>query len=179
MSRHLLDTIRYFNIADNIGYFTSDNATANDTCLHALSTTLANEFGVEMDPVERRVWCGGHIINLCLHAFLFASSKEALRAAVEEAGGNANTTVVELEYFGLMDQARSRRNEANGEEMLSMYSCKTARLTAKQNEAFENVYATIESRAKVFRRFVPLPLQSALKIDGKLAHSKLFGESAV
>lgn len=31
MSRHLLDIIQYFNIAGNIGYFTSDNASANDT----------------------------------------------------------------------------------------------------------------------------------------------------
>jgi hypothetical protein len=83
------------DIADNIGYFTSDNATANDTCLRALSTVLANEFGVGMDPGERRVRCGGHIINLCLHAFLFTSSKEALHVAIEEADGNANTTVVE------------------------------------------------------------------------------------
>jgi hypothetical protein len=95
MSRHLLDTIRYFDVAGNIGYFTSDNATANDTCLRALSTALANEFGIGMDPAERRVRCGGHIINLCLQAFLFASSKEALRAAIEEADSNANTTVVE------------------------------------------------------------------------------------
>ncbi|KAH8761174.1 amidase family protein [Diaporthe sp. PMI_573] len=46
--------------------------------------------------------------------------------------------------------------------------------TKQMNEAFENAYATIESRAKVFRRFVPLPLPSALKIDGELAHRKLF-----
>ncbi|KAK9443900.1 transposase-like protein [Metarhizium brunneum] len=95
MSRHLLDTIRYFHIAGNIGYFTADNATSNDTCLRALSTSLANEFGVGFDPIERRVRCGGHIINLCLQAFLFASSKEALVAAIEEADDNMDATVVE------------------------------------------------------------------------------------
>jgi hypothetical protein len=78
-----------------------------------------------------------------------------------------------------MDQARSRCNEANGEEKLLTDSCKTASLTGKQNEAFENAYATIESRAKVFRRFVPLPLPSALKIDGELAHRKLFSKFAI
>lgn len=57
-----------------------------------------------------------------------------------------------------------------------MDSWKSASLIGKQNEAFENAYATIESRAKVFRRFVPLPLPSALKIGGELAHRKLFSE---
>lgn len=37
MSRHLLDIIQYFNIAGNIGYFTSDNASANDTLCVLLS----------------------------------------------------------------------------------------------------------------------------------------------
>jgi hypothetical protein len=49
-----------------------------------------------MDPAERRVRCGGHTVDLCLRAFLFASSKETLNAATNEANFNANTTVVEL-----------------------------------------------------------------------------------
>ncbi|EKG09371.1 Ribonuclease H-like protein [Macrophomina phaseolina MS6] len=110
MSRHLLETIRYFNVAGNIGYFTSDNSTANDTCMRALSTALANEYGVGFDPIERRVRCGGHIINLCLQAFLFASSKEALNAAIEETDGNANTTVVESL------QAQLRQKNSKGKQ---------------------------------------------------------------
>ncbi|KAG8161020.1 hypothetical protein KVR01_009284 [Diaporthe batatas] len=46
--------------------------------------------------------------------------------------------------------------------------------TKQMNEAFENAYATIESQAKAFHKFVPLPLPSVLKIDGELAHRKLF-----
>ncbi|KAL3957309.1 hypothetical protein ACCO45_007887 [Purpureocillium lilacinum] len=107
MSRHLLDTIRYFDIAGGIGYFTADNASSNDTSLRALSTALANEFGVRMDPAERRVRCGGHIINLCLQAFLFATSKEALNAAIEEADVDADTSVVE----SLQAQLRHRNNK--------------------------------------------------------------------
>lgn len=104
MSRHLLDTIRYFGIADNVGYFTADNATSNDTCMSALSTSLASEFGVEFHPTERRIRCGGHIINLCLQAFLFASSKEALCAAIEEADRSMDTTAVEY----LQEQLRHK-----------------------------------------------------------------------
>lgn len=110
MSRHLLETIRYFNVATNIGYFTSDNSTTNDTCMRALSTVLANEYGVGFDPVERRIRCGGHIINLCLQAFLFASSKEALNAAIEEADSSASTTVVESL------QAQLRQKNSKGKQ---------------------------------------------------------------
>ncbi|CEJ95282.1 Putative Ribonuclease H-like protein [[Torrubiella] hemipterigena] len=106
MARHLLDTIRHFDIASNVGYFTSDNATANDACMRALSLGLANEFNVSIDPIERRIRCGGHIINLCLQAFLFASSKEALKAAIEEADVNADITVIEA----LQAQLRRKTN---------------------------------------------------------------------
>ena len=95
MSRHLLDTIRYFGIVENLGYFTADNATSNDTCMSALSASLASEFGVEFHPTERRIRCGGHIINLCLQAFIFTSSKEALCRAIEETDGSMDGAAVE------------------------------------------------------------------------------------
>ncbi|EKG09306.1 Ribonuclease H-like protein [Macrophomina phaseolina MS6] len=114
MSRHLLETIRYFNVAANIGYFTSDNSTTNDTCMRALSTALGNEYGVGFDPVERRIRCGGHIINLCLQAFLFASNKEALNAAIEEADSNASTTVVE----SLQAQLRQKNSKGKRRKVL-------------------------------------------------------------
>lgn len=63
--------------------------------MRALLTELANEYSIRFDPIDRRVRCGGHIINLCLEAFLFASSKEALNAAIEEADSNVNATVIE------------------------------------------------------------------------------------
>ncbi|KAM3536949.1 hypothetical protein ARSEF1564_010129 [Beauveria bassiana] len=85
-------------------YELSDNATSNDTCMSALSMSLASEFGVEFHPTERRIRCGGHIINLCLQAFLFASSKEALCAAIEEADRSMDTTAVEY----LQEQLRQR-----------------------------------------------------------------------
>lgn len=66
MSRHLLDIIRYFGIADNVSYFTADNAAPNDTCMSALLTSLASEFGVGFHLTKRRTRCGGHIINICL-----------------------------------------------------------------------------------------------------------------
>jgi len=45
-SRHLLNIIRGYEIYDNLGYFVGDNASSNDTCMHALSKGLQEEFGV-------------------------------------------------------------------------------------------------------------------------------------
>jgi hypothetical protein len=42
------------------------------------------------DAATRRIRCIGHILNLALHAFLLANSKEALQAAVD-ASGNASS----------------------------------------------------------------------------------------
>ncbi|KAI5455934.1 hypothetical protein BGZ63DRAFT_368068, partial [Mariannaea sp. PMI_226] len=95
ISRHLLDIIWYFNIAGNIGYFTSDSTSANDAYMRALLMALANEYGIRFDPIDHRIRRGGHIINLRLQAFLFASSKEALNAAIKEADSNINNIVVE------------------------------------------------------------------------------------
>jgi predicted ATPase len=41
---HIMELIRRFNIAGNIGFFTGDNAGSNDTCLKAIS---ADEFTVD------------------------------------------------------------------------------------------------------------------------------------
>jgi hypothetical protein len=43
---HIMDLIRWFNIGANIGLFTADNAGSNDTCLRAMSESLAEEYSV-------------------------------------------------------------------------------------------------------------------------------------
>jgi hypothetical protein len=42
------------------------------------------------DAVAHRIRCIGHILNLALHAFLLANSKEALQAAVDASGNAAS-----------------------------------------------------------------------------------------
>jgi hypothetical protein len=41
------ETLRKFEIS-NVGYYISDNATSNDTCLKALSESLRKEYGVNL-----------------------------------------------------------------------------------------------------------------------------------
>lgn len=93
-SKHLLSTIQYFDITSNLGYVTTDNGSSNDTCLRALSDSL-QALDIEFDPVLRHIRCGGHIINLCLDAFLFAKSQEALKAAIDEAFTDQNISVAQ------------------------------------------------------------------------------------
>lgn len=96
MAPHLMDIIRKYDLARRIGYFTGDNDVKNDTCIRQLAEDLSREYGVIFDPVFYRTRCGGHIINLSLQAFLFATSKSALQAVIKEAQDEANeTTVVE------------------------------------------------------------------------------------
>lgn len=61
-----------------------DNASSNNTWLEALSNRLEGR-ETDFDPGRRRIRCFGHVLNLCLQAFLLACSKEALRAALATA----------------------------------------------------------------------------------------------
>ncbi|EFZ03287.1 transposase-like protein [Metarhizium robertsii ARSEF 23] len=94
MVPHLMNVIQKFELANSLGYFTGDNDTKNDTCLRQLAKDLLREYGVVFDPVASRTRCFGHIINLSLQAFLFASSKRALEAAIEEAQDEANDATI-------------------------------------------------------------------------------------
>lgn len=53
-----------YNLQDRIGYFTTDNASNNDTCMEFLGA----EFG--FDHISRRVRCAGHILNLVAKAIM-------------------------------------------------------------------------------------------------------------
>ena len=81
-ARLIFDCLQVYGITPNLGYHTSDNASSNDTCVRSLQKRLS-EVGIDWDATTHRVRCLGHIINLSLQAFLFATSKEALQAAIE------------------------------------------------------------------------------------------------
>ena len=61
-----------FGLTPKLGYFVTDNASNNDTCLAELGT----KFG--FDPVPRCLRCIGHVINLVARAFLFGEDADAL-----------------------------------------------------------------------------------------------------
>ncbi len=110
MAPHLMKIIRRYSLAHRIGYFTGDNDTKNDTCLRQLALDLSQEYGISFDPVSSRTRCAGHIINLSLQAFLFATSEDALQAAMEQAQDEASdVTVVDA----LHDQMHSSTRQTS------------------------------------------------------------------
>jgi hypothetical protein len=43
---YIMEMIKHFDLSNRIGYFTSDNASSNGTCLEAISSALDDEYGV-------------------------------------------------------------------------------------------------------------------------------------
>ncbi|KAG7403230.1 putative AC transposase [Fusarium oxysporum f. sp. rapae] len=92
----ILRTLKSFGITTKLGYHTGDNATSNDTLLIELSRSLRLEFGIDYDPTTHRIRCLDHILNLALQAFLLATSKEALKAALAAIEETEDTDPYEL-----------------------------------------------------------------------------------
>jgi hypothetical protein len=63
--------IEYFDISKSIGYFMTNNATNDDTCIEALS--LEHNF----NPLYQRLRCSGYKITLVARAMLWGIDEEA------------------------------------------------------------------------------------------------------
>lgn len=74
----LWDVVQSFGIRDKVAYFTGDNATSNDKLCASFAPKMSNGW----DPVERRIRCQGHIINLAVQVFLFGKSGEAIQLSL-------------------------------------------------------------------------------------------------
>ncbi|KAK8007233.1 hypothetical protein PG989_001223 [Apiospora arundinis] len=61
-----------YGIEERTGYFVTDNASSNDTCLEDLGTELG------FKKQHRRLRCCGHIINLVARCILFGVDVDAL-----------------------------------------------------------------------------------------------------
>ena len=71
IAAEILDIIRSFGIEDKVGYFTLDNAANNETAMREIAQEL------HFDPVQRRVRCVGHILNLVVKSLLFGKDADA------------------------------------------------------------------------------------------------------
>jgi hypothetical protein len=63
------------------------------------------------DPSKRRIRCVAHIINLSLQAFLLASSKEALIAALDATDDTSNDQLFAQFYDTLHDAGQTTRTD--------------------------------------------------------------------
>ncbi|KAF5229463.1 hypothetical protein FANTH_14197 [Fusarium anthophilum] len=102
-SRIIFSILDIYDIANQLGCHTGDNAASNDTCLQHLSTRLRQDRNINWDPKRHRIRCILHVINLSLQAFLFASSREALQVALDDASDITGDELYEPFSFILND----------------------------------------------------------------------------
>jgi hypothetical protein len=78
ISKTVVEVIREFDIGNKLGYFITDNASNNATCLQF----LGEEFN--FSAPERHVRCAGHVLNLVAKAVLFGSDVDAFGSELQD-----------------------------------------------------------------------------------------------
>jgi hypothetical protein len=104
----ILRVIEEFDIQSNLGWHTSDNATSNNTCLEVMQSRLLTEHQIQFNARQRRIRCIGHIIHLSLQAFLLASSREALLAALESAADVSGEELI-ARFSDILDSQKNKQ----------------------------------------------------------------------
>jgi len=74
---HIWRTIEDYEIAPFVGMFNVDNATNNDTALTEIASRLRRSGHESFNPVEARLRCFGHVLNLAVKAILWGKEIEA------------------------------------------------------------------------------------------------------
>jgi hypothetical protein len=75
----ILEVIGEYDIEGMLGYFISDNATNNDTCVEAILSDLLPQTNFKY----RRMRCIGHVVNLAAKSFLFGQDPDAFELTVD------------------------------------------------------------------------------------------------
>jgi hypothetical protein len=71
---------RFGITSDKLGYFVLDNASNNNTTLEELGKIIG------FDPIEKRLRCIGHIINLIAESYLFGQDYASFKEEYKKAG---------------------------------------------------------------------------------------------
>jgi hypothetical protein len=74
--KHVIQAMEWYDFKDRLGFITGDNHGANDTLCRAIAEAVP-----EWSPVDNRLRCLGHIIDLAVQAFLFARDEDAIEKA--------------------------------------------------------------------------------------------------
>jgi len=89
--------LEQYHLKYHVGFFTTDNASNNDTALRELGH-IFDSHSIPFDPIKPRVRRFGHVINLVVKAFLRGSNHHVLEAsaAALEASGTTNIELLML-----------------------------------------------------------------------------------
>ena len=87
---HLLTVLREYQISNKVAYFAADNATNNNKALRLLADELS------IDPVNQRLRCLSHIINLVSTAILYSVDEDYVDEVLTtlEAGSNTSSQAI-------------------------------------------------------------------------------------
>jgi hAT family C-terminal dimerisation region len=71
----ILPVLQDYGIVRRLGAVVADNSTTNDTLCRTISHYLLENEGIIWDPLQQRIRCQGHTINLIVQAFLFSPTQ--------------------------------------------------------------------------------------------------------
>ncbi|XP_044714763.1 transposase-like protein [Hirsutella rhossiliensis] len=109
----IMEFVREYGIASKIGYFMMDNASNMNTMIDKVSDDLEREFDVFYDPLQHRLRCFGHIINLAVMEFLIGKRPrtiESYHGPSEDEIEQWRTRGAIGKFTGLSDGLRLRRD---------------------------------------------------------------------
>ena len=84
ISEWIYTVAKQYKIVNNLGYFVMDNADNNDSALKWLDKRIRQDGGKGFDPVERRLRCFGHILNLSAKDLMFEMPKKRDTSTAKE-----------------------------------------------------------------------------------------------
>jgi hypothetical protein len=91
----LLPVLEEYGIIRKLGAIIADNSTTNDTLCRTIHKYLADNEDITWDPIQQRIRCQGHTINLAVQAFLF---KDTLKLKAIESYERDNVSGKEQSY---------------------------------------------------------------------------------
>ena len=81
MGSLMIEIIKDYDLKERLGYFITDNAGSNDTCVEHILSTLLPNFS-EIERKQRRLRCFGHILNLACHSYLYGRDPESFKMKI-------------------------------------------------------------------------------------------------
>ena len=112
IAQSVYDVVKDYNIVKNLGYFMMDNAGNNDTALEELNSLIIQDGGIGFDPIERRLRCFGHIMNLAVKDLLYGpKKKKGKRRNNEEEDGQREGPDIDDEVPGHGDSDNDQKRK--------------------------------------------------------------------
>ncbi|KAJ7789533.1 hypothetical protein B0H14DRAFT_3502892 [Mycena olivaceomarginata] len=78
LGQTLFKIVERLGITNHVGYVTCDNTTNNGTMLIEFSRQMARVAKIKWDPMERRINCLAHVINIVTQKLISSYSKSLI-----------------------------------------------------------------------------------------------------